>query len=122
MLAGLRAMGCRLAVLTNCDEDLFKQTHRNFRQPFDRVLTAEQVRAYKPSLAHFRQFARTTGVDPADWVHVACSYFHDIPPAEKLGTRRLWQDRDRTGDDPAAANASVLSAAEVCDAIAEIWL
>jgi 2-haloacid dehalogenase len=42
-LAGLRAEGYRLAVLTNCDDDLFDQTQRSFRHPFDLVVTAEQV-------------------------------------------------------------------------------
>lgn len=121
MLAGLRVMGCRLAVLTNCDDDLFEHIHRNFRQPFDLIVTAEQVRAYKPSLARFRHFAGTTGVETADWVHIACSCFHDIQPAGELGIRRIWLDRDRTGEDPAAANARVLSAGEVCDAVARLW-
>src|SRR5262245_40559400 len=52
-LAGLRAAGCKLAVLTNCDNDLFAETQRTFRSPFDIVITAEQVRSYKPSLTHF---------------------------------------------------------------------
>ncbi len=41
MLARLRTMGWRLAVLTNCDEDLFEQTQRSFQAPFDMVVTAE---------------------------------------------------------------------------------
>src|SRR2546426_426946 len=40
-LAALRAESFRLAVLTNCDEDLFALTQRSFRQPFDLVITAE---------------------------------------------------------------------------------
>ena len=61
MLAALRQSGCRLAVLTNCDDDLFAETHRAFRERFDLVVTAERVRDYKPSLAHFRYFGRSTG-------------------------------------------------------------
>ena len=49
MLAGLCAAGCRLAVLTNCDDGLFDRTHRAFRAPFDLVVTAERVRNDKPS-------------------------------------------------------------------------
>lgn len=121
MLAGLRAMGCRLAVLTNCDDDLFALTQRSFRHSFDLVVTAEQVRDYKPALAHFRHFARTSAVEPPDWVHVACSYFHDILPARQLGIRRVWLDRDRTGEDPALANARVLGADAVCGAVERLW-
>ena len=94
MLATLRLAGYRLAVLTNCDEDLFEMTHRSFRQRFDLVVTAERVRDYKPSPAHFRYFSRSTGAEPGNWVHVACSWFHDIAPARELGIRRVWLDRD----------------------------
>lgn len=121
MLASLRASGCRLGVLTNCDEDLFEMTQRRFRERFDLVVTAERVRDYKPSLAHFRYFARTTGAGPEDWIHVACSWYHDIAPAGELGVRRVWLDRDRTGEDPSTATEYVQSAAAVPDAVARLW-
>jgi 2-haloacid dehalogenase len=117
MLAELRTMGCKLAVLTNCDVDLFAQTQRNFRQPFDMVITAEQVRDYKPSLTHFHKFAEVTGATSKNWVHVACSWYHDIAPARMLGIPRVWLDRDKTGDDANAATARVKTAAEVCDMV-----
>jgi 2-haloacid dehalogenase len=117
MLERLRDMGCRLAVLTNCDEALFDETHRSFRQRFDLVVTAERVRDYKPSHSHFRYFARHTGATPDSWIHVACSWYHDIGPARELSIPRVWLDRDRTGEDPATASAYVRSASEVPDAI-----
>lgn len=117
MLAGLRDLGCRLGVLTNCDDRLFEETHRSFRGRFDLVVTAERVRDYKPSLSHFRYFSRTTGVDHNAWVHVACSWYHDIMPAREFGISRIWLDRDQTGDDAAAATTRVTSAEEVLDAI-----
>jgi 2-haloacid dehalogenase len=121
MLDGFRTMGCRLAVLTNCDEDLFEQTHRCFRQPFDLVITAERVRDYKPSLAHFRAFSEASGVLPGDWVHVACSWHHDIAPARMLGIKRVWLDRERTGEDATAASAQVRSALEVCGTVKSLY-
>jgi len=121
MLAGLRAIGCRLAVLTNCDEDLFEQTHRSFRQPFDLVVTAERVRDYKPSLAHFHAFSQASGVAPEDWVHVACSWHHDIAPAKMLGIKRVWLDREGTGEDARAASAQVHSASEVCGTVKRLY-
>ena len=101
----MRAAGYRLAVLTNCDDDLFAETHKSFQQPFDLVITAEQVKDYKPSHSHFRRFFRVSGVEMSDWVHVACSWFHDIAPARDLGVKRIWVDRDRTGEDRAQATA-----------------
>jgi 2-haloacid dehalogenase len=104
-LAALRAAGYRLAVLTNCDDDLFAQTQKSFRQPFDLVVTAEDAKDYKPAPVHFRRFFRVSGVDLDSWVHVACSFFHDIGPAKELGVKRIWVDRDQTGEDPAWATA-----------------
>lgn len=121
MLAGLRAMGCRLAVLTNCDDALFEETHRAFRQRFDLVITAERVRDYKPSPAHFRWFSQSSGVRAADWVHVACSWYHDIAPALELGIKRVWLDRDDTGQDAETASAHVRAAADVCGAVAALY-
>jgi 2-haloacid dehalogenase len=103
MLAELRARGYRLAVLTNCDDDLFWTTHRLFRVPFDLVLTAERVRGYKPERWHFRGFEMLTRVQRPHWVHVANSWYHDIEPARALGVRHVWLDRDRTGEDPGAS-------------------
>jgi 2-haloacid dehalogenase len=118
MLAALRAAGYRLGVLTNCDDDLFAQTHRSFKKPFDIVVTAERVRDYKPSLAHFQAFATLTGVGFRDWTHVACSWFHDMVPARAVGIRSVWLDRDRTGEDARMASVRVESAAQVCGEVA----
>jgi 2-haloacid dehalogenase len=121
MLAALRAEGCRLAVLTNCDEDLFAETRRAFRAPFDLVVTAERVADYKPSLAHFRYFSRASGAGAGEWVHVANSWYHDITPARELDIPRVWLDRDDTGQDPAGASVRVRSAAHVSDAVARLF-
>ena len=121
MLAALRQSGCRLAVLTNCDDDLFAETHRAFRERFDLVVTAERVRDYKPSLAHFRYFGRSTGAVRGHWVHVACSWYHDIAPARELALARVWLDRDRTGEDAGSASACVQTAADVPDAVERLF-
>lgn len=120
MLAALRADGYRLAVLTNCDEDLFAQTQRAFQAPFDLVVTAERVGDYKPSLAHFRYFSRISGVRDGEWIHVANSWYHDVTPARALGIPRIWLDRDDTGHDAAAASAHVRSASQVREAVARL--
>ena len=121
MLESLRHAGWRLAVLTNCDDDLFEETHRAFRRRFDLVITAERVRDYKPSPTHFRYFRRSTGVGANHWVHVACSWYHDIAPARELAVPCVWLDRDRTGEDPAAASAYVLSAVDVPRAVERLF-
>jgi len=119
-LAALRQEGWKLAVLTNCDRDLFTQTQRGFRQEFDLIVTAEQVCDYKPSLAHFRYFWRKSGVEKENWVHAACSWYHDIVPAREMGIRRIWVDRDRTDDDPAAASRRIDSVGELPAAVRQV--
>ena len=42
-LAALREQGWRLAILTNCDDDLFATTRTRLPVPFDLVVTAQQV-------------------------------------------------------------------------------
>ena len=96
-LADLVRSGWRLGVLTNCDDDLFASTAEKLPVPVEVVVTAQQVRSYKPDLAHFRKFAKLTGATPASWIHVANSWVHDILPASRMGLRSVWVDRDRTG-------------------------
>src|SRR3954471_23102700 len=43
----------RLAVITNCDDDLFAASERRLGVKFGDVITAEQVGAYKPSHRNF---------------------------------------------------------------------
>ena len=61
------------------------------------VVTAQQVRSYKPEPAHFTECARRIG-GKRGWVHVAASLFHDIAPACALGLRTAWINR--LGEDP----------------------
>jgi 2-haloacid dehalogenase len=96
-LADLVRSGWRLGVLTNCDDDLFESTAEKLPTPVEVVVTAQQVRSYKPDLAHFRRFAELTDATPANWIHVANSWVHDISPAARMGLRSVWVDRDRTG-------------------------
>ena len=117
-LAALRAAGWKLAVLTNCDRALFARTEKAFRQPFDLVVTAEEVKDYKPSLAHFRHFWRVSGVEQRDWIHAACSFYHDIVPAREMGIARIWVDRDLTGEDASAATLRIGNMSELPAAIA----
>ena len=96
-LTDLVRSGWRLGVLTNCDDDLFSSTAAKLPVPVEVVVTAQQVQSYKPDLAHFRKFAEATGATPANWIHVANSWVHDILPASRMGLRSVWVDRDRTG-------------------------
>ncbi|MEV0199941.1 HAD family hydrolase [Nonomuraea sp. NPDC050691] len=90
-LGRLREAGWRLALLTNCDNDLIAGTRRRLPVAFDAVITSEDAGAYKPGLAHFTLFRDS--FEPERWVHVAQSYVHDLVPAHRLGLRRVWINR-----------------------------
>ena len=88
-----------LAVITNCDDDLFAASARRLRTVFDFVITAQQVGAYKPSQRNFEVAFERIGRPRERILHVAQSLFHDHVPAKQLGLASVWIDRrhDRPG-------------------------
>jgi len=119
-LNALRARGWRLAFLTNCDEDLFATTRTRLPAPFDLWVTAEEVRSYKPDLAHFRTFAEKTGATAANWIHVANSWVLDMLPAARMGLRSVWVDRDLTGHPAKLADRRVSSMRRLPEAVSDV--
>ena len=88
----------KLAVISNVDDDLFAGTAEALGVDFDVVVTAEQVRSYKPDLRNFRVASARMAVDKQRWLHVAESLYHDIEPANQLGIKCVWVNRaDRGG-------------------------
>lgn len=83
----------RLGIVSNVDDDLFAQTQRRLGTDFDWVVTAEQVRSYKPAQKHFDEMVARSGVTRERTLHVAQSLFHDIAPASALGCATLWVNR-----------------------------
>ena len=93
-LRRLTAAGCRLGILSNVDDDLLDGTRRLLDCSFDPVVTAAQVRSYKPAPAHFHE-ARRRLPEGSRWLHAAQSYFHDVVPCRKLGVPVAWINRTR---------------------------
>jgi 2-haloacid dehalogenase len=104
-LTELRAAGWRIALLTNCDQDIIGETQRRLGAPVDTVVTAEMVGSYKPNHNHFTRFEEAFGATRDRWVHVAQSYFHDMEPAKALDVPRVWINRQADGRDPSIADA-----------------
>lgn len=104
-LGRLRLDGWKLALLTNCDDDLIAASVARLPVEIDLIVTAEQVGSYKPAHGHFRRFSELTDGQRGTWVHCANSFVHDMVPAAELGLPRVWVDRDRTGEDPSIADA-----------------
>jgi len=89
----------RLAVVSNVDDDLFAGSATQLGVDFDEVVTALQVRSYKPARAHFDEVLRRLDLPRERVLHVAQSLHHDIGPARELGFTCVWVNRraDRGG-------------------------
>lgn len=90
-LERLAAAGHRLGILSNVDDDLLAATRRHLRVEFELVVTAQQVRSYKPAHGHF--LAARERIGGARWLHAAQSFFHDVVPARSLGIPVAWVNR-----------------------------
>lgn len=89
----------QLAVITNCDDDLFAASNRRLGVEFDFVITAQQAGGYKPSHRNFELAFERIGRPRDRILHVAQSLFHDHVPAKALGLTTAWINRrhDRPG-------------------------
>jgi len=85
--------GFQLGILSNIDDDLLARTRRHFDVDFDFLVTAEQVRSYKPAPDHFERALERVGGESTRMLHVAQSYFHDVRPACALGIPTVWVNR-----------------------------
>jgi len=83
----------KLAVITNCDDDLFAASNEKLGVEFDWVITAEQARGYKPRRENFQFAFERIDVPRERILHVAQSLFHDHVPAKALGMTTVWIDR-----------------------------
>jgi len=87
---------CALVILSNVDRQSFDRTQRRLGVAFTRVITAEDVGAYKPDPKMFdalRAALLEMGVAPSQHLHAAQSLYHDIVPAASCGMRACWVDR-----------------------------
>jgi 2-haloacid dehalogenase len=84
---------CKLAIITNSDDDIMSSNVANIGVLIDRVITAEQAGAYKPSPVIFDFALRALGCEPDEILHVAQGFEYDIVPAHALGWRRVWINR-----------------------------
>ena len=89
-----------LAVISNVDGDLFRQSEEALGVQFCAVMTSQQAGSYKPDLKPFYEAQELLGLDDAleRWLHIGESLYHDIGPANRLGIDSVWVKRpDRGG-------------------------
>ena len=101
----------RLGLLSNIDDKLLGQTRRHIPTDFDLVVTAQQVRSYKPEPAHFSECARRVG-GKRGWIHITSSHYHDVVPCVKQRVPVIWVNRTKqkleSGQKPPTAEVPTL--------------
>jgi 2-haloacid dehalogenase len=113
-----------LGIASNVDNDLFAATRGLLTVPFAAIVTAQEVRSYKPADPHFHELTHRLRLAPAEILHVAESRYHDIEPAGRLGFGTVWINRSGAapsasgpgGGDPMWTFPSLAALADAVDA------
>ena len=98
---------CRLGIISNTDDDLFAETAKQLGVAFDEVVTAQQVRSYKPAVNNFQVALQRMDVPRGKVLHVAQSIYHDIIPTHSLGITNVWVNRRGTKPGAGATKPAV---------------
>jgi 2-haloacid dehalogenase len=81
-----------IGIVSNIDDKLLGISRRHLRTELDLVVTAQQVRSYKPDPVHFKECARRIG-GKKGWVHIASGYATDVAPLLKMNVPVIWVNR-----------------------------
>jgi 2-haloacid dehalogenase len=100
-LAALKAQGFKLCIISNTDDDIIAGNVDQLGGHIDRVITAQQAGAYKPTQQIFDFAHKALGIGRSDVVHICASPHLDLVAARDLGFRCVWIDRG-TGRKPLA--------------------
>ena len=92
-LRRLASVGTPLAILSNVTRASLGVSVRKLGADFDQLVTAEDVRSYKPDPPHWQTLWASRGISAAQQLHVAGSIPHDIRPASELGAATVWVRR-----------------------------
>ena len=81
-----------VGIVSNVDDKLLGISRRHLRTELDLVVTAQQVRSYKPEPAHFKECARRIGKKKG-WVHITSGHYTYVEPLIKMRVPVIWINR-----------------------------
>ena len=84
---------CKLVILSNIDDEMFRETEKLLQIEFDAVFTSQQIGSYKPSRDNFQFALERLGIPNGQLLHIAQSLYHDHVPAKELGLVTAWINR-----------------------------
>jgi 2-haloalkanoic acid dehalogenase type II len=83
----------RLAIISNTDDALLAETIGRLLVPLSAIVSAEEVQAYKPDPAPFREALARLGLAPGEVLHAAFGWKYDLGTARALGMRTCFVNR-----------------------------
>jgi 2-haloacid dehalogenase len=92
-LGQLSAAGFKLAIISNTDDAIIAGNVAQLNGHIDKVITAQQAQAYKPSRQIFEHAWQTIGMTKDQIVHICASPLLDLTAAQALKFRAVWIDR-----------------------------
>jgi 2-haloalkanoic acid dehalogenase type II len=84
-----------IAILSNVEEEVIRESIAAIGVPFDLVITAERVESYKPAPDHWYAIMHELEADEEEIFHLAASPFHDLETASLLGIRSGFINRGK---------------------------
>lgn len=90
----------RLAIFSNVEAAVIRETIAERGWPIEAVVTAEDVGSYKPAPGHFLEGLRRLDLEPRHVLHVSISPYYDLAPARVLGFATAWIARPGEPEPP----------------------
>lgn len=106
----------RLAVVTNCSEELGQRAADRLGVPVEVLVTAERAGFYKPRPEPYRRALSELGLNPERALFIAGSP-NDVPGAGAVGLPVVWHDRTSM---PAPSGAGPLARIDTLEALPAI--
>lgn len=103
--------GRRLAVVTNCSQDLAERAAANTGGKFEVIMSAERAGVYKTDPGAYQAALTALDLAPGRVLFVAGSA-HDVPGAGAVGLPVYWSNRERLPV-PAGAPAPIVDAPDL---------
>lgn len=91
---------CRMAVLSNADDQFLDPVVQRLGVSFEAVLSSEGARCYKPRPELFHTMLRRMGLDPQETAYVGDRQYEDVQGAGQTGMVTVWINRERASMDP----------------------